>query len=126
MEYPGFVFYAKSPMFDEQRDFVAHIPASIDDTKTLFEVLFERLQLPGYFGFNWDALSDCLRDLSWLERHRVILIHHDLPKLAKEELSIYLNVLRQGTESWKQGEDHELVIAFPKSVENEVRNIVKA
>lgn len=124
MEYHGFVFYANSPAFDEQQDFVAHIAASIGDTKTLFDVLFHKMQLPGYFGFNWDALSDCLRDLSWIEQRRVIIVHHDVPHLTTEDLSTYLSVLEQGMESWKPSEDHQLVVAFPKECETAVVNIV--
>lgn len=123
----GFVFYANGLPFDEQQDFqdfVAHIPTSISDTKTLFDVFFEKLQFPGYFGFNWNALSDCLRDLSWVQQYRVVVLHHDLPNLAKEDLFIYLDVLQECTESWKPGEEHKLVIAFPKDVESAVLNIL--
>jgi hypothetical protein len=37
------------------------------------------LRLPTYFGKNWDALSDCLTDLSWLgdtRSHFVLVIDH--------------------------------------------------
>jgi hypothetical protein len=120
----GFVFYANSPPFDEQQDFVAHIPKSIGDVKTLLDVLFEKLELPGYFGFNWDALSECLEDLSWLKQYRVVILHHDLPKLPKADLSIYLNILQECTRSWKPGEDHQLIVAFPKDCETEVLDIL--
>ncbi|WP_255954315.1 barstar family protein [Streptomyces odontomachi] len=34
------------------------------------------LELPDWFGHNWDALADCLRDLSWLPvaRGRLLLV----------------------------------------------------
>jgi RNAse (barnase) inhibitor barstar len=37
------------------------------------------LRFPTYFGKNWDALSDCLTDLSWLDdtrSHFVVAIDH--------------------------------------------------
>ena len=120
----SFAFYANNPPFDERQDFVAHVPTSIGDTKTLFDVLFEKLELPGYFGFNWNALSDCLGDLSWLKQFRVVVLHHDLPKLPKEDLSIYLDILRECMGSWKPGEDHQLVVAFPEGVETAVLNVL--
>ena len=33
----------------------------------LLIVLKEALHFPDYFGFNWDALQDCITDLSWLQ-----------------------------------------------------------
>ncbi|WP_406396075.1 barstar family protein [Streptomyces sp. NBC_00887] len=30
--------------------------------------------MPDYFGWNWDALSDCLRDLNWLPADHYVLI----------------------------------------------------
>lgn len=121
----GFLFFANNPPFDEQQDFVARIPTSIRDTKTLFDQLFEKLQLPGYFGFNWNALSDCLRDLSWLKHYRVVMAHYDLPSLPKEELSTYLGILRECIANWKPCENHQLVVAFPKGVETVVLQILK-
>jgi RNAse (barnase) inhibitor barstar len=120
----GFLFYTDGLSFDERQDFVVHIPPSIKDVNTLFEVFIDKLRLPGYFGFNWNALLDCLWDLSWIEQYRVVILHRDLPNLAKEDLSHYLDVLRESTKSWKPGEQHELVVAFPKSVETTVHNLL--
>ena len=35
--------------------------------KELLARLAQGLQFPAWFGANWDALEDCLTDLSWLE-----------------------------------------------------------
>ncbi len=32
------------------------------------------LDLPGWFGSNWDALDDCLTDLSWLPGPDVVIL----------------------------------------------------
>lgn len=46
----------------------------IRGTAGLFDSCADSLQFPAYFGNNWDALADCLADLSWLpERGRVVL-----------------------------------------------------
>ena len=44
------------------------------------------LNLPGWFGHNWDALHDCLTDLSWWEapRGRLIAVT-DVPGLRRRD-----------------------------------------
>ncbi|MFK0106416.1 barstar family protein [Streptomyces sp. NPDC091217] len=36
---------------------------SVDD---VFQKFWDAFRLPDYFGWNWPALRDCLRDLGWL------------------------------------------------------------
>ncbi len=43
----------------------------------LLSRISEALSFPSYFGTNWDALSDCLRDLSWLNPKGVLLLLED-------------------------------------------------
>ncbi|WP_390898818.1 barstar family protein [Streptomyces cynarae] len=53
------------------------------DTDAVFQQFYDGLRLPDYFGWNWDALSDCLRDLKWLSADHHVLIF----KAADEALS---------------------------------------
>ncbi len=72
---------------------VGIVPAGIDGRDALFACLIEQLALPGHFGRNWDALDECLRDLSWLPQHRVVLFHEALPGLDDDGLATYLDIL---------------------------------
>jgi len=52
----------------------AHLDVRIDlagctDKATLLARFAAALHFPDWFGHNWDALSDCLTDLSWLAAH---------------------------------------------------------
>ena len=39
------------------------------DKATLLARFAAALQFPDWFGHNWDALADCITDLSWLPAH---------------------------------------------------------
>ena len=73
--------FVESP--SEVRDeaaIVVRIPAGIRSKQKLLSVLADKLQFPGYFGWNWDALEELLQDLSWLPAGRpVLMVHEDLP-----------------------------------------------
>jgi RNAse (barnase) inhibitor barstar len=98
---------------DPHADFIARVPSGIADRQALFEALRCGLELPAYFGFNWDALSDCLRDLSWIQSRRVAILHSELPAMSLKEVTKYLEVLSDCVLEWKPGEAHELIIVFP-------------
>ena len=95
--------------------FVARLPQGIANREQLFDSLQQALILPGYFGRNWDALSDCLRDFHWVEERRIILVHDDLPPMPETVLSTYLGVLADAARDWEPEEDHELRVVFPEA-----------
>jgi hypothetical protein len=41
----------------------------------LIEDLGTRLGVPEYYGANWDALDESLRDLGWVPEHAVVIRH---------------------------------------------------
>src|SRR5688572_31813881 len=45
----------------------------------LLDELSSGLRFPDYFGGNWDALEECIGDLSWIPPGPVVLRHSDLP-----------------------------------------------
>lgn len=104
-----------------QDTYVARLPAKISTKKELLQALYEHLRLPGYFGFNWDALADCLRDFHWLGARTVVLVHAELPPLPPEDCRTYLIVLAEAVASWQSdGGDHNLRVVFPAEAYAEV------
>jgi hypothetical protein len=57
----------------------ANIAASILSKQALLATLATKLSFPDYFGENWDALEECIADLSWLPIGPVIVRHADVP-----------------------------------------------
>lgn len=46
--------------------------------QAFFNLIGQALLLPDYFGGNWNALDDCMRDLSWLPEHDLTLTFQGL------------------------------------------------
>ncbi len=62
---------------------------------------------PANFGGNWDALADCLQDLSWLaEPGTVALLRGaaDFAVAAPDEYAMLLEILGATAEYWQQRE----------------------
>lgn len=54
---------------------VVEIDASrIESDQDLFAALDYAFHFPEYFGKNWDALDECLRDLSWIPSKGYVLV----------------------------------------------------
>jgi hypothetical protein len=57
------------------------------------------LEFPDWFGANWDALEDCLSDLSWRRGDGHVLIFAGTPDGDARRL--LLDVLRSSAEYWR-------------------------
>lgn len=47
----------------------------------MYDELEILLQLPNYFGRNWNALDECLTDFSWLPQGRIIVVISEFEKV---------------------------------------------
>jgi len=123
VDFDSFVFDPGILNLDPARDFIAKIPTGIDTKETLLAAVGSALRFPEYFGGNWDALSDLLRDLSWIKYRRVILLHQEVPRLDRQTLSTYLAILGDAVKNWKPHDDHELVVVFPRDAREIIAGI---
>lgn len=121
-----FKYFGNSSLIPKSRsdNFVGILPKGICDVTALFEALFNILLLPGYFGFNWDALSDCLRDFHWLKEKTIVLVHEDIPQLTDHDLWEYLDVLHECVADWKGDEEHILVVWFPEDSKGRIVDVI--
>lgn len=70
------------------------------DKETLLEKLSAALAFPAWFGGNWDALEDCLADLSWRAGEGHVLLIGGHGELPPDDLGVLVDVLRAAAEHW--------------------------
>lgn len=56
------------------------------------------LGFPDWFGHNWDALEDCLADLSWSDASGHVLLFEGAR--PSDDLGVLIDVLRSSAEYW--------------------------
>ncbi len=67
--------------------------------EALLSAIAASLDFPEWFGGNWDALEDCLTDLSWRPHSGQVIVFTG--ETGKDELGILIDVLRSASESWR-------------------------
>ncbi len=75
----------------------------------------EALRLPEDFGFNWDALADCLRDPAWQPAWGHVLLFEHMEALrdtAPHDLAILRGVLDDAA-TFAQEHDRPFFAIFP-------------
>jgi hypothetical protein len=108
-----FCFSVGTLGLDPAEDLIAKVPAGLNSREALFEALRRELLLPDYFGGNWDALSECVRDFHWVARRRIVVLHEDLPLLDAPAVATYVDILSGAVEFWRADRGHEFIVTFP-------------
>ena len=68
------------------------------DKAQLLKNIASALNFPDWFGHKWDALEDCLTDLSWRDAPgHVLLIESPRPG---DDLGVLVDILRSSAEFW--------------------------
>jgi len=74
-------------------------------TKSQFLGLIGRsLSFPSWYGRNWDALEDCLTDLSWIEQSGLAVQVEGFSTYAKADpdgFIILLDIFKTSAEYWR-------------------------
>jgi RNAse (barnase) inhibitor barstar len=63
------------------------------------------LRFPEWFGKNWDALSDCLTDLSWLDGKGWVIIFENAKAFAERKPQLFENaveVFQAASDYWRR------------------------
>lgn len=96
--------------------FVARLQGAFAKTE-LLAALQTALHLPPYFGHNWDALYDCLIDLSWLHPSRITLLHERPLCLTSAEAATYMEVLRMAAVFQHKHHQRHFQAIFPAAMQ---------
>lgn len=87
--------------------FAARLDGSLLKTKAdILDAFASAFEFPAYFGKNWDALADCLTDLSdWLPAEGYLLIVENAGEIEKslpDDWKILLEILNSAGDWWKK------------------------
>jgi RNAse (barnase) inhibitor barstar len=117
-----FVLIDDPTTFRDVAALIVRVPRGIRSKEKLFGIYANSLRLPKYFGRNWDALEECLRDLSWLPPTQAIaIIHQDLPfGPGGENRAIYLDVLRDVLDHWSVANSRSVQVIFPSTAKSDL------
>ncbi len=66
----------------------------------LLRELAAALRFPAWFGGNWDALEDCLTDLSWMPAPGYLILIQCSGRLAHDEFAVLRDVLDASAQFW--------------------------
>ncbi|MBQ4772873.1 barstar family protein [Pectobacterium versatile] len=118
-----FKFKSPSVSYDTGEVFFVRLDPLISSADELLKSMYYLLWFPGYFGFNWNSLYDCLRDFEWISYTKIVIEHESLPNIPDFELKIYLEILRDAVIDWCVDEFHQLEVVFDEKDRVRIDNI---
>ena len=104
-------FVAEGPSEDELTErrigLVRIDGGAISDNGEFLDALAVGFSFPGYFGRNWDAVDECLRDLSWLPADGYVLVVRGAEELWRRDPRLPAKLVRSWlfcAEAWARRE----------------------
>lgn len=77
---------------------------AIRDKDDFLASIARTLQFPPYFGANWDALEDCLTDMSWIEGDSFVIVCTSLNRFSSQhprDFATALDIFKDAGAFWK-------------------------
>jgi hypothetical protein len=70
----------------------------IQKKEDLLDRIAQALSFPDWFGRNWDALEDCLTDLSWCPAQGHVFVFDSV--VPDDDVGVLIDVLASSAEFW--------------------------
>ncbi len=86
----------------------------------MLNLIGEGLELPTWFGSNYDALMDCLCDFSWVPAPGYTIIMencHNIYSLAPSEFNMLIDIFAEASNAWReQGKPFWCFVDLPSNL----------
>lgn len=80
--------YLKNKIFEVEIDL-----KNVKNNSSFFKEMDDVFHFPPYFRKNsYDSLNDCMRDLSWIEEDKIIIIFKNLNFLKERNEKLFLDI----------------------------------
>jgi hypothetical protein len=80
--------YLKNKIFEVEIDL-----KNVKNSSNFFKEMNDVFYFPPYFRKNsYDSLNDCMRDLSWIEEDKIIIIFKNLNFLKERNEKLFLDI----------------------------------
>jgi hypothetical protein len=73
-----------------------------DGKAEVLRQLSQALSFPSWFGGNWDALEDCLSDLSWSTATGEVLLIEGAAAAAEDDIGVLRDILASTAAYWSE------------------------
>ena len=77
----------------------------VTDKEGFLEAISKAMDFPDWFGHNWDALADCLTDLSWMaaDGYVIVLERADaFASAAPTDFATALSIFQDAADTWRE------------------------
>ena len=78
--------------------------ARITDKAGFLAAVGTALDFPDWYGHNWDALADCLSDLSWMPADGYVIVLEnadDFARACPADFATALEIFQEAADTWR-------------------------